>query len=276
MNTPRKANAKESAAICLRMMRARTTADMQYRLSFWLRVVSAAIAMLGDVFAVWAIQHRFGSIGGWTLSPLLFLVGVVLVSFRLADAFVGGSVERCAELVRTGRLDSIMVRPVGVLWQIIGESFAIRRAIQLFTVTPILLIGIVRVDIDWNPARIAAFVFMMVNATLVFTSVFVITNALSFWSSGTVEIANAFTYGGGTVAQYPIHVMDRWVRMATVSVIPVAFAAYLPSFLLIDAPNPLNVTPLQSWLSMCAGVPLILLARTIWRNALGHYRSTGS
>jgi ABC-type uncharacterized transport system permease subunit len=35
---------------------------------------------------------------------------------------------------------------------------------------------------------------MLVNATAVFTSVFVIANALSFWSPGTTEVANAFTY----------------------------------------------------------------------------------
>jgi ABC-2 type transport system permease protein len=124
--------------------------------------------------------------------------------------------------------------------------------------------------------RVVVFLLMLANATVVFTSIFVITNSLSFWSPGTVEIANAFTYGGSTVAQYPIHVMDRWVRLATVSLIPVAFAAYLPSFLLLDVPNPLHVTSLESWLSLSAGIPLALLSRHIWFRALRHYRSTGS
>jgi ABC-2 type transport system permease protein len=124
-----------SFRICLQMMRARAVADMQYRLSFALRLVAVAVALLGDVFAIWAIEHRFGSIGGWSLGPLLFLLGVVLVSFRIADAFVGGAIERCAELVRTGRLDSMMIRPVGVLWQILGDAFAVRRVIQLLTVS---------------------------------------------------------------------------------------------------------------------------------------------
>jgi ABC-2 type transport system permease protein len=258
------------------MMRARAVADMQYRLSFWLRIVAAAIALLGDVFAVWALEHRFGSIGGWTFGPLLFLLGVVLVAFRLADAFIGGAVERCAELVRTGRLDSFMVRPVGVLWQILGESFAVRRAIQLLTVTPVLAIGLSTAQIDWSPSRVVAFVLMMVNATAVFASIFVIANTLSFWSPGTTEIANAFTYGGSTAAQYPAHAMDRWVRVGTLSVLPVALTAYVPSYLFLAAPNPLGVTELQSWLAMFTGVPAVLLARFSWVYGLNHYRSTGS
>jgi ABC-2 type transport system permease protein len=268
---------ESSAAISGRMMWARTRADMQYRLSFVLRVTAAVLSLLGDLVVIWAFTHRFGSIGGWTLRPLLFTFGTSSLAFRLSDAFLGGAVERCAEVVRNGQLDSMLTRPVGVLWQLMGETFAIRRVMQLLAAVPLFVIGVSANDIEWTWLRIVAMVLMIANGALMFGALFTIVNTLSFWSPTTIEIANAFTYGGQTVAQYPLHVMDRWIRVLTFSVIPVAFAIYLPSFLILtDVPNPMHITSTQSWLSLLVGVPLAFVARWIWRAALRRYRSTGS
>jgi ABC-2 type transport system permease protein len=266
-----------SLAITARIMWARTQADMQYRLSFALRIGAACLSLLGDVFVLWALERRFGSIGGWTLGPLLFLYGTSSMAFRISDAFLGGAVERSAELVRTGKLDSMLTRPVGLLWQLAGEGFAVRRLFQLLMTLPFFVLGILRSNIGWSATSVVALVLMVVNATLLFGSIFTIVNTLSFWSPGTTEIANAFTYGGATAAQFPMHVLDGWIRAITFSVVPVAFAVYVPSFLVLDGvPNPLYVTNLQGWLSLSSGLPLVLVARAVWRAAIRQYRSTGS
>jgi ABC-2 type transport system permease protein len=267
---------RASFSVCLRMMRARQRADMQYRLSFALRLVGAAGQLLLEVVAIWALVHRFGSIGGWTLGPLTFLLGVSGLAFRLADAFIGGSTERCAELIRTGRLDVLLVRPAGLLWQVMGDAFAVRRLMQLATMVPFAVIGIARSDIHWTPLRVIVLVLVLVNSTVVFASIFVLVNCISFWAPTSQEIGNAFTYGGAQMAKYPIHIFDGWVRIVSVTFIPVAVTVYLPSFLLFDAPNPLGVTAWQSSLALGSGVPLAIAASLMWRVAVRHYRSTGS
>jgi ABC-2 type transport system permease protein len=266
-----------------RLMWARTRSDLQYRLSFSLRVGGAVITMLTDVVGLWALEHRFGAIGGWTLWPLLLLYGTASMSFRIGDAFIGGAVEQTAEYVRTGKLDTLLTRPVGVMTQLVGEAFAPRRIGQMLAAVPFFALGLIHCDIEWTPLRVAIAIAMVVNAVIVFTAIFTIANTLSFWSPNTVEVANAFTYGGQTASQYPIHVMDRWVRGITLSIVPVAFAVYLPSFLLLSssgqsngAPNPLGITTLHSSLSLLACIPLALLAAFIWRTALRTYQSTGS
>jgi ABC-2 type transport system permease protein len=266
-----------SIRIGLILMWARARADMQYRLSFVLRVTAAVLVLFGDWVAIWAIADRFGSIGGWTLQPLLYLYGVSALSFRISDAFLGGAVERCAEFVRTGRLDSMLTRPVGVLWQLIGEGFAVRRVMQMLSIVPFFVLGLRDNSIDWSWDTVVVVTLVILNATVLYASIFTIVNTLGFWAPNAAEIANAFTYGGQTAAQYPLHVMDRWVRGVMLSIVPVGFAVYLPAFLVLpNVPNPLNITPTQSWLSLCACVPSALLAGAMWRGALRRYRSTGS
>lgn len=267
---------RASFVLCARMMRARQRADMQYRLSFALRIIAASAQLLLEFVAVWALVRRFGTVGGWDFGPLLFLLGVSGFAFRLSDAFVGGSIERCAEMVRTGRLDVLLVRPLGLLWQVMGDAFAIRRVMQLATMVPFAVIGVARAGIDWTPLRALILATVVVNATVVFTSIFVIVNCLSFWAPTTQEIGNAFTYGGAQMAKYPIHLFDGWVQVISISLIPVGVTVYLPSFLLFDAPNPLNITWWQSSLALGSGLPLAVLASAVWRFAVNHYQSTGS
>ena len=258
------------------MMRARQQADMQYRLSFALRLVGAAGQLVLEVVAMWALVHRFGSIGGWTIGPLTFLLGVSGFAFRVADAFIGGSTERCAEMIRTGRLDVLLVRPAGLLWQVMGDAFAVRRLMQLATMIPFAIVGIARSGIHWTPLRVAILAVIVVNSVAVFSAIFVFVNCISFWAPTSQEIGNAFTYGGAQMAKYPIHIFDGWVRVVSITFIPVAVTVYLPSFLLFDAPNPLGVTWWQSSLALASGAPLVIGAAVMWRFAVRHYRSTGS
>ena len=265
-----------SLALCARMMRARQRADMQYRLSFALRLVASSAQQILEFVAVWALVNRFGTIGGWGFGPLLFLLGVSGVAFRVGDAFVGGSIERCAEMIRTGRLDVLLVRPLGLLWQVMGDAFAVRRLMQLATMVPFAVVGVARAGIDWTPLRVLILVVVVVNATMVFTSIFVMVNCLSFWAPTSQEISNAFTYGGAQLAKYPIHLFDGWIRVISISLLPVGVTVYLPSFLLFDAPNPLGVTWWQSSLALTAGIPLAGAASAVWRFAVNRYQSTGS
>ena len=267
---------RASLALCARMMRARQRADMQYRLSFVLRIIAASAQLILEFLAVWALVHRFGTVGGWGFGPLLFLVGVSGVAFRVGDAFVGGSIERCAEMIRTGRLDVLLVRPLGLLWQVMGDAFAVRRLMQLATMVPLAAIGVAQAGIEWTPLRVLILAVVFVNATAVFTSIFVMVNCLSFWAPTSQEIGNAFTYGGAQMAKYPIHLFDGWIRVISISVLPVGVTVYLPSFLLFDAPNPLGVTWWQSSLALAAGIPLAGAASAVWRFAVSRYQSTGS
>jgi ABC-2 type transport system permease protein len=269
--------ASSPLAITARIMWARTRADMQYRLSFALRIAAGCVSLLGDVFVLWALERRFGSIGGWTIGPLMFLYGTSSLAFRISDAFLGGAVEKSGELVRTGELDSMLTRPVGLLWQLAGEGFAVRRVFQLLSVIPFLVLGLTYSDIDWSLLTVGALMVIVVNATVVFGSIFTIVNTLSFWSPNTTEIGNAFTYGGATAAQFPLHVLDGWIRAITFSVVPVAFPVYVPSFLVLEGvPNPLGINDPQGLLSLLTGIPLALCARVVWRAGVRHYGSTGS
>ena len=189
----------------------------------------------------------------------------------------GCQVNESIENIGARRLQTVMEKLLEeVSFEAEDRTVAVRRLMQLATMVPLAAVGVAQAGIDWTPLRVLILAVVVVNATAVFTSIFVIVNCLGFWAPTSQEIGNAFTYGGAQMAKYPIHMFDAWVRVLSISLIPVGVTVYFPSFLLFDAPNPLRITWWQSSLSLASGVPLAFAASAVWRFAVNHYQSTGS
>ncbi len=275
-NSSRWARTVEVLHIYRHLIYARIRSDASYRTSFVLRIISAMFISALTYLEVAVLVSRFGTIGGWGRWPAIFLASFSSVTFRLADAVIGGPVERCGEFVRTGMFDKFLLRPIGAFVSVLTEDFAFRRVMQIFAMAPFLIVSLAHLPIDWTVGRVLFLIVMFVGAAVTYSSIFVIAACLSFWSPNTTETANAFTYGGAQVAQFPLHVLNKPIRLLAMTLVPVAFVAYLPSFVLFDAPNPLGISRLVSLLSPLSGLPLACLAATIWKFAVRHYRSTGS
>ena len=95
-----------SLALYRRLIGARVRADLTYRFSFALRVLSAMLVTALDYVAIWALVSKVDTIGGWDRWQVTYLYGASSVAFRAADAFIGGPVERCSQYVRVGTFDS--------------------------------------------------------------------------------------------------------------------------------------------------------------------------
>ncbi len=257
------------------LARARVRSELQYRTSFVAFTVAQAVVTSLDAVAILVFFDNVDDLGGWSRSDVLYLYAVATVALGLAD-FVLGSIEYLPQHVRTGTLDRLLVRPVGVLPQLLAEEFSMRRLGRIAQATIVLVIAVATVDVAWTAARAVVAVAGLVGAVCTFGGLFVLTSSISFWSPNTQEFANAFTYGGATVGEFPVHLFPRWLRWFFVGVVPARFVVYLPAMYALDAANPLGVPTWVQVLSPLVCVPVLLAAAAVWRLGLRHYESTGS
>ena len=258
-----------------RLAGARVRGELQYPSSFIAFTLSQAIVTFLDCAVILIFFANVPFIGGWSRGEVILLYALASLSLGTAD-FVMGSIEYLPELVRTGRLDRLLVRPAGVLPQLLAEEFALRRIGRILQAGVVLVIVLVTVDIDWTAGRVFIGVTGAAGAVVTFCAVFVLTSSVSFWSPNTQEFANAFTYGGATVAEYPTHVFPGWMRVFFMGVIPAGVVVYLPVMFVLDAPNPLGVPTWLQAASPLVCLPVVAVAALVWRTGLRHYESTGS
>lgn len=246
-----------------------------YRTSF-LVMTAASLVVTGTDFA--AIVVMFGKVdrlGGFGIGEIGLLYGATSVSLGVADLLVG-NVERLGRRIRLGTLDAMLVRPAGTLAQMCADEFAFRRFGRIVQGLLVLgwALGVVRVA--WSPARLAVLASMLVCGSLIFLGLFVLGATFQFLSTDGSEAANAFTYGGNTLTQYPLTIYPAEAVKALTFVVPVAFVNWYPTLFILGRRDPFG---LPAWLQLgsplAAGL-LCALAALAWRAGLRSYRSTGS
>lgn len=263
-------------ALYPRLVWSRVRSQVQYRLSFIFLIVGSFLSTIVDFLAILVIFQHLSALGGWSLEEVAFLYGSAYISFKVADAVVG-HLDGLPAMVRAGTFDVILIRPLGSLYQVITQDFALRHVGGISQGVIILIYAISQLSIDWDAGRVIVFVLMLISAGFIFGSVWVMGSAVVFWTTGNgLEFLNAITYGGNQLVQYPLNIYAGWLRRMIAFIIPLGFANYFPTLYILDRPDPLNSPEILRFLSPVVAVLMVLVARQVWMLGVRHYRSTGS
>jgi ABC-2 type transport system permease protein len=254
---------------------ARIRSEWQHRTSFGLYLLSQALVAGLDIAAIAVLFTNVDALAGWTITEVALLYGINGTAFGLGDVFVS-PVELAAYHIRRGTFDVFLLRPAGTLLQLVGSEFALRRLGRLLQPVATLVIVLPLIDVTWRPAQILLLATAVPAGAVIYGAIWVLTSAIAFWTVETQEIASSFTYGGKTLANYPIDVFGAWLRRIVVFMVPIAFVGYLPAAALLGKPMPFDLPPLLGWSSALVAAGLALVARGVWTFAVRHYRSTGS
>ncbi|BDD72454.1 MULTISPECIES: ABC transporter permease [Streptomyces violaceoruber group] len=248
---------------------------MAYRTSFALTAFGNFAMTALDFVAILLMFSRVDALGGYSLPEVAFLYGLSGVSFGLADLAIG-SMERLGRRVRDGTLDTLLVRPAPVLAQVAADRFALRRLGRVVQGLLVLGYALVVVDIDWTAAKVLLLPVALISGAGIFCAVFVAAGAFQFAAQDASEVANAFTYGGTTMLQYPPTVFALDLVRGATFVLPLAFVNWLPASYVLGRPYPLDLPGWVAFTPPLAAAACCALAGLAWRAGLRSYRSTGS
>ncbi|MGZ4438590.1 MAG: ABC transporter permease [Nocardioidaceae bacterium] len=249
--------------------------DMTYRTSFLVLLLSSLVLTGIDFAAIGIMFANVDSLGGFGLGEIGFLYGGTAVALGTADLVVG-NIERLGSRIRSGSLDAMMVRPVSLFVQTCADHFAFRRVGRILQGVAVLAWSLSVVPVHWTPLRVLMVPWIMVFGSLIFTALFVLGGAFQFVSVDGSEVANAFTYGGNTLTQYPLTIYPAEAVRALTFLVPVAFVNWYPSLYVLDRPDPLGLPTAAQFASPVAALVLCTLAALAWRAGVRRYRSTGS
>lgn len=257
-----------------RLIHARIRAQLQYRTSFALDVAGNFLISFLDFAVILVIFSNVPQLGGWSVAEVALLYGIACLAFALADLLVG-ELDQFPQLVRDGGFDLLLLRPRGSLFQVVTTNFQLRRVGKAFQALAVLVLALGLLDIAWTLERVAMLVLVIPAATLLFTSIWVAAICIVFWTVDGRESANAFTYGGNFLTQFPFDIYDGWLRQFLVYVVPLAFISYLPAAVLLGKPDPLGLPSWLGLLSPLVAVAAAAAASLVWGGAVRHYRSAG-
>ena len=243
---------------------------MAYRRSFWFGTIGQFIMSFTAWLGMRFLLGRFGDVKGYTLAECTLCGGIVLTAFSLAECFFRGF-DHFDTLVRQARLDRLLLRPRGVLFQVLCEEMEFDRAGRLLQGGVMLAWGVSAAGIAWTPLRAAALLLMVICGAVVFGGLYVVQAALCFVTLEGLEAMNVFTYGAREYGVYPVDVYGRGALRFCTFLIPYALFQYWPLQYLLGRSGDARlafVPLLAAWfLAPCA---------LAWRAGLRKYASAGS
>jgi viologen exporter family transport system permease protein len=260
-----------------RLIRVQIRSQLIYRTSFILDLLAVGLSTVTSFATLALVLQRFEGIGGWKLGEIAFLYGMVETAFGVMDMFFSGfDPDVFGQRVRRGTFDQMLLRPVGITLQVLGSQFVLRRLGRIAQGIAILGIALFLTDVHWTWLKIAYLPVVLVSLVLFFGALFIIGATVTFWTVQSIEVINIFTYGGGEMMSYPMHIYQRWMREFFTYVIPAVFLLYYPALYFLDKPDPLHLPPFAPFLAPAAGLAMLLAALAFWRFGIRYYASTGT
>jgi ABC-2 type transport system permease protein len=246
--------------------------QLQYRTSFWLMMFGQFFIPFFVFAGLYFMFERFGQIKGWSFFEVALCFAITHMAFSLSECFARGF-DAFSNLVAGGDFDRLLVRPRSTVIQVLGSKFEFSRFGRLAQSLIVLIWALYNLDIAWSAVKVITILLMIGGGVLIFTGIFILFATMSFWTIQGLEVANVFTDGGREMAQYPLNIYQKGVRIFFTYIIPFGCVNYLPLLFILDK---VHGNPIRYMLTPLAGVLFFLPCLLVWQLGVRHYRSTGS
>ena len=265
----------DTIRLYLHSMRMLIRSQLQYPLSFFLQTLAQLVMEGGEMLAVILLVDRFEHLNQWGAGDLYFFFGLMSVTFYLTECFGRGITGNFPYLVRTGQLDTFLVRPRGVLTQVMCSAVDPRRITCIAVGGAALIIGSGMAAIEWTAAKVLLMAEAILCGSILILGLFMIEAIFCIYSVKSIELVNALTYGGRSACEYPIDTYPRPLRVLFTVFAPFALTLHVPGAWILG--KPLFGWPEWAvWVSPVSGLVFFWVIWGCFQKAMRHYRSTGS
>ena len=262
-------------ALWRRLAGARTRGQIAYPVSFLLQVLSTSLLFFAESVVVVLLFRQVDRLGGWRLAEIAFLYGISSLAIGCAIT-LGSGLVAFPDQIRQGSFDQVLTRPASALVQVLTAEIRLDRLGRVVTGTIVSVYALMNLEVTWTLGRLLYLPVVLVSAIGVFGALFLLEATLCFWTTQGLEVINAFTFGGATLSQYPLHLFEGWLRRVFLFAIPLGLVIYAPSLYLLDKDDPVGLPVWSRFIAPVVAVLFAALAGVLWGVGVRRYRSTGS
>ncbi len=246
---------------------------LEYNMSLVFELIANTILISVFFSGFFVIFYNFDSIGGWNKYETLFMMTSSWLTYSVSCFFFWSPMKDMGELVRTGKLDLYLCRPISPMVYLILEQFQYTFIPRLTLALVFWIISIKKIAIVWNPVAIFYYAISMVSAFVIYSSITVITGSISFWAIKSEAIVSLLTnnnYGLKNFSDYPITIYGESTAIFLTFVIPYALTGYYPIAHLLGKEVPF---PVAVYLSPLVALFIAAISLVLWHMGLRRYES---
>src|SRR5437899_11199446 len=163
------------------MLRNSLIRELSFKANFLLWMVVEILWFCGQIVFFSIIFGNVDRIGDWTKWEVVLLVCTHQMIAQLFQAFFFVNVATIPELVRTGRLDSLLVLPIDSQFAVSTKQFGLGRIVNAALGGAVVCIALSRLGVVPSPVSILLYVTALGFGIAVHYSIMLGLAAVSFW-----------------------------------------------------------------------------------------------
>ena len=246
--------------------------DMAFKANFILWIVTELLWFFGQIVFVEVMFRQTDRILDWTKWEVVLLIGTHQVVSQLFQSFFYVNLANLPELVRTGKLDLMLLLPVDAQFSVSVRQFGLDNIVTGFVGAGIVAFSLHRLALAPGPAQWVLYGLALVFGIAIHYAVMFVLATASFW----IVRAQGLIYGYFnlvSLARYPEGIYRGAFRFVFLWILPVILVANVPARILVRP----GESPWPGLLQLGAAALLALvLSRALWKFALRRYSSASS
>jgi len=248
---------------------------IEYRANFFMWFGFTIVYHATAIAALYVTLHQFPSMNGWDFGQVAFLYGLWMLGHAFHNTFFF-TVGDVPNLIREGRFDRFLVRPLDPLFQALTVPqgmFPDELVLAFVFFAFATAYSGVRVDL----AFLLYVPLVMLGGALIEFGIQLAVASAAFWVVRIDTLRWVVMELEQDFSRYPISIYSRGVRFFLSFVFPFAFMNYFPAtYLLHKSEGALALAPQIGLLTPLVGAAWTALAYAFWRVAVNRYQGTGS
>ena len=254
------------------MLRNSLIREMSFKANFLLWIVTELLWFLGQIVFVDVLFLYTSRIGDWSKWEVVLLIGTHQIVSQLFQAFFYVNLANLPELVRTGKLDLLLLLPVDAQFAVSTRQFGMDNVVNAGVGVAFVTFALSQLGIVPGLAQLMCYGAAVGFGVMVHYSLMFMLAAMSFW----IVRAQGLIYGYFNVvsiSRYPDQVFGGVFKLVFTWLVPVILVANAPARILARA----AAQPLVPLFQLAVAAMLaVVLSRLFWTFALRRYSSASS
>jgi len=247
------------------------TRELTFKTNFLLWIVVELLWFSLQLTFFNVIYLHTDHIAGWTRWEVVMLIGTSHLIQQLFQSFFLINCMNLSDLVRTGKLDFLLLLPVNSRFVISLRQVDLGGFVNASTAVAVIIFAAAKMGLKPGAGEIAGFVaLVLVGITLHYSLMFILAS-ISFWTVRAQGIVWGY-YNLFQVARMPDAAFQGTFRAFFTFVIPMLLVSNVPVKLL----TPKLSSPLEIFCLVLLAAFAFIASEIFWRFSLRRYTSASS
>lgn len=255
------------------MLRNSLIREMNFKANFLLWILVEICWFAGQIIFIEVIYQYIDAIGDWTKWQMILLVATHQLISQLFQAFFYVNVANIPELIRTGKMDLMLLLPIDSQFAVSTRQFGLDNIFNGCISAAIVCISLFKLGLHPTAAQVALYLFALGFGITIHYAVMFGLATVAFWIIRAQGLISGY-FNIFSLARQPDVIFRGSIRFVFSWIIPVILVANVPARLLMGTFQGPIWQPLLHL--VLASALILAVTRLFWKHALSRYTSASS